>query len=91
MILGLGAQWEAPDLHEKSHKTRHILLSLDGATREWFGCRCLALLWLREEYGSFEKVSHGGRVLRNASAVTADRDPLQMGIEHLTVSFSDRS
>ena len=30
---GPGAQWEAPDLHEKLHKTRHILLSFDGARR----------------------------------------------------------
>ena len=29
-----GAQWEAPDLHEKLLKTRHILLSFDGARRE---------------------------------------------------------
>ena len=28
------------------------------------------ILWLRDEYGSFEKVSYGGRVLRNASAMT---------------------
>ena len=35
----------------------------------------------------FEKVSHGGRVLRNASAMTAEREALRMGIEHLTVLF----
>ena len=45
------------------------------------------ILWLRDEYGSFEKVSCGGRVLRNASATTAEREALRMGIEHLTVLF----
>ena len=44
-------------------------------------------LWLRDEYGSFEKVSYGGRVLRNASAMTAEREALRMCIEHLTVLF----
>ena len=33
----------------------------------------------------------GGRVLRNASAMIAEREALRMGIEHLTVLFSDRS
>ena len=42
------------------------------------------ILWLRDEYGSFEKVSYGGRVLRNASAMTAEREALRIGIEHLT-------
>ena len=45
------------------------------------------MLWLRDEYGSFEKVSYGGRVLRNVSAMTAEREALRMGIEHLTVLF----
>ena len=39
---GPGAQWEALDLHEKLHKTRHILLSFDGTRREErIGCGCL--------------------------------------------------
>ena len=42
------------------------------------------ILWLRGEYGIFEKVSYGGRVLRNASAMIAEREALRMGIEHLT-------
>ena len=44
------------------------------------------ILWLRDEYGTFEKVSCGGRVLRIASA-TIERQALRMGIEHLTVLF----
>ena len=45
------------------------------------------VLWLRDEYGSFEKASYGGRMLRNASVMTAEREALRMGIEHLTVLF----
>ena len=45
------------------------------------------ILWLRDEYGTFVKVSYGGRVLRNASAMIAEREALRMGIEHLTVLF----
>ena len=45
--------------------------------------------WLRDEYGSFEKVSYGGRVLKNASSMNAEHEALRMGIEQLTV-FSDR-
>ena len=84
---GPGAQWEAPDLHEKMHKSRHILVSFDG-DRKVSGLVAAAwILWLRDEHGSFEKVSYGGRVLRNASAMTAEREALRMGIEHLTVLF----
>ena len=32
--FGPGAQWMAPDLHEKMQKSRHIVLSFDGARRE---------------------------------------------------------
>ena len=31
---GPGAQWMAPDLHDKIQKSRHIVLSFDGARRE---------------------------------------------------------
>ena len=84
---GPGAQWEAPDLLDKMQKSRHIVLSFDG-TRRRSGLGAAAwILWLRDEYGSFEKVSYGGRVLRNASAMTAEREALRMGIEYLTVLF----
>ena len=82
-----GAKWEAPDLHVKMHKSRHILLSFDGARRRSGLGASAWILWLRDEYGSFEKVSYGGRVLRNASAMTAEREALRKGIEHLTVLF----
>ena len=75
---GPGAQWEAPDVHEKLHKTRYIVLSFVVTRRESGLGAAAWVLWLRDEYGSFENVSYGGRVLRNASA---------LGIEHLTVLF----
>ena len=84
---GPGGQWEAPDLHDKMQRSRHILLSFDGARRRSGHGAAAWILWLRDEYGSFEKVSYGGRVLRNASAMTAEREALRMGIEYLTVLF----
>ena len=84
---GPGAQWMAPDLHDKMKKSRHIVLSFDGARRESGLGAGAWILWLRYEYGTFEKVSYGGRVLRNVSAMIAEREALRMGIEHLTVFF----
>ena len=49
--------------------------------------RLLGFCGYRDEYGTFEKVSYGGRVLRNVSAMIAEREALRMGIEHLTVLF----
>ena len=77
----------APDLHDKMHKSRHILLPFDRARRESGLGAAAWILWLRDEYGTFEKVSHGGRVLRNASGMISEREALRMGIEHLTVLF----
>ena len=84
---GPGAQREALDLHDNMQKSRHILLSFDGARMESGLGAAAWILWLRDEYGSFEKVSYGGRVMRNASAMTAEREALRMGIEYLTVLF----
>ena len=74
-------------ISRKLHKTRHILLSFVGARRGSGLGAAAWKLWLRDEYGSFEKVSYGRRVLKNASAMTAEREVLRMGIEHLTVLF----
>ena len=84
---GPGAQWEAPDLHEKLQKSRHILMSFDGARRRSGLGAAAWILWMRDETGSFEKISYGRRVLRNASSMTAEREALRMGIDHLTVLF----
>ena len=87
---GPGAQWMAPDLHDKMQNSRHIVLSFDGARMESGLGAAAWILWLRDEYGSFEKVSYGGRVLRNASVMTAEREALRLGIEYLTVCFRHR-
>ena len=84
---GPGAQWMAPDLHDKIQKSRHVALSFDGARRECGLGAAAWILWLRNEYGIFEKVSYGGCVLKNASAMIAEREALRKGIEHLTVLF----
>ena len=84
---GPGAQWMAPDLHDKMQKSRRFVLSFDGARRENGLGAAAWILWLQDEFGIFEKVSNGGRVLRNASAMIAEREALRMGIEHLTVLF----
>ena len=47
-------------------------------------------LWLRDEYGIFEKVSYGGCVLKNASAMIAESEALRKGTEHLTVLFRQK-
>ena len=77
----------APDLHDKMQKSRHIVLSFDGARRVSGLGAAAWVLWLRDEYDTFEKVSCGGCVLRNASPMIAEREALRMGIEHLTVLF----
>ena len=82
-----GAHWETPDFHEELQKTRHTLMSFDGARRESGLGAAAWILLLRDEIGSFEKISCGGRVLRNISALTAEREALRMGIELLTVLF----
>ena len=71
----------------KCKKSRHIVLSFDAARKESGLGAAAWILWLRDEYGFFEKVSYVGRVLRNASALSAEREALRMGIEHLTVIF----
>ena len=89
---GPGAQWEAPDLHDKMQKkSRHIVLSFDGARRESGLGAAAWSLWLRDEYGIFEKVSYGGRVLRNASAMIAEREAPVNGHWTLDSFISDRS
>ena len=63
------------------------MLSYDGARRRSGLGAAAWILWLRNEYGTFEKASFGGRVLKNVSAMIAEREALRMGIEHWTVLF----
>ena len=75
---------------EKMQESRHMVLSSEGARRGSGLGAAAWILWLRDEYGIFEKVPYGGCVLKRASAMIAEREALRMGIEHWTV-FSDRS
>ena len=87
MILDVGRSGKAPDLHEKLQKSRHILMSFDGARRvSGLGAAAWIFL-LRHETGSFEKISYGGRVLTNISAMIAERQALRMGVARLAVLF----
>ena len=55
--FGPGAQWETPGLCDKLQKARHVLVFVDGARRSGLGAAAW-VLWVRDETGSFEKVSH---------------------------------
>ena len=70
---GPEAQWMAPDLQDKMQKSRHVVLSVDGARRRSGLGAAAWILWLRDEYGSFESLLWW-RVLRNPSAMTAERE-----------------
>ena len=61
-------------------KARHVVLSFDGARRGSGLGAAAWVLWVRDEAGSFEKVSRSGRVLRDSSAMVAEREALRMGI-----------
>ena len=69
----------------KCKKSRRIVLSFDGARRGSGLGAAAWILWLPNEYGFIEKVSYGGCVLKNASAMKAEREALRKGTEHLTV------
>ena len=83
---GPGAQWMAPDLHDKM-KNHVILCCLSMGPEGRVGLvRLLGFYGYGMNTVPLRK-SYGGRVLRNASAMIADREALRMGIEHLTVLF----
>ena len=83
---GPGAQWMA-DLHDKMQKSRHIVLSFDGARRESGLGAAAWILWLRMNTVLLKK----SPMVRNASAMIAESEALRLGIEHLTVLLSNRS
>ena len=49
--------------------------------------RLLWVLWIRNKNGEFERISHGGKVLMNTTAMTAEREALRMGVEYLATLF----
>ena len=77
MILDVERSGKSLISTKKIHKTRYILVSFDGTRRESGLGAASWILWFRDESGFFEKISYGGRVLRNASAMTAEREALR--------------
>ena len=53
-----------------------VVLSFDGARRRCGTFAAAWVLWVRDETGAFEKVGHGGRVLRDTTAIKAERQAL---------------
>ena len=41
----------------------------------------------RNMHGEFERISHGGKVLKDTTAMRAEREVLRMGVEHLMTLF----
>ena len=53
-----------------------VVLSFDGARRGCGTGAVACVLSVRDETGAFEKVGHGGRVLRDTTAIMAEREAL---------------
>ena len=84
---GHGAQWKRRDHQEKLGASKHIVLSFDGARRGTGLGAAAWILWVRNTNGEIEKISYGGKVLRDTSAMTAEREALSMGVGQLTALF----
>ena len=83
----LGAQWTRRDYMKKLKDVKHVILSFDGARRSSGNGAAAWFLWIRNKNGEFEKISHGGKVLMNTTAMTAEREALRVGVEHLMTLF----
>ena len=66
---------------------KHVVLSFDGARRGNGDGAAARILWIRNMNGEFERISHGGKVLKDTTAMTAEREALSMGVEHLMSLF----
>ena len=82
-----GAQRTRRDYMKKLKDAKHVILSFDGARRSNGNCAVAWVLWIRNKNGEFERISHGGKVLMNTTAMTAEREALRMGIEYLAALF----
>ena len=82
-----GAQWKRRDYSEKLKAAKHVVLSFDGARRGSGDGAAAWILWIRKMKGEFERISHGGKVLKDTTAMTAEREALRMGVEHLMTLF----
>ena len=78
-----GSQWKRRDYSEKLKAAIHVVLSFDGARRGSGDGAAAWIWWIRNMNGEFERISHGGKVLENTTAMTAEREALRLGVEHL--------
>ena len=67
-----GAQWKRRDYSGKLKAAKHVVLSFDGARRGNGDGAAAWILWIRNMNGEFERISHGGKVLRDTAAMTAE-------------------
>ena len=82
-----GAQWKRRSYREKLKAAKHVVLSFDGARRGSGDGAAAWILWIRNMKGEFERISHGGRVLKDTTAKNAEREALRSGVEHLMSLF----
>ena len=82
-----GAQWTRRDYMGKLKDAKHVILSFDEARRSNGDGAAAWILWIRNKNGEFERISHGGKVLMNTTAMTAEREALRMGVEYLATLF----
>ena len=68
---------------EKLKDAKYVILSLYGARRSNGDGAAAWILWIRNKNGEFERITHGGKVLMNTTAMTAEREALRMGVEYL--------
>ena len=66
---------------------RHVLVSFDRSRLgSGFGAEAW-IVWARNREGSFEKLSHGGKVLKDSTAMVAEREALRLGIQRQVECF----
>ena len=78
-----GAQWTRRDNMGKLKDAKHVILSFDWARRSNGDGAAAWILWIRNKYGEFERI----KVLRNTTAMTAEREALRMGVKYLATLF----
>ena len=84
---GHGAQLKRRDHQDKLRAAKHVVLSFDGARRGNGVGAAAWTVWIRNMNGEFERISPSGKVLKDATAMTAEREALRMGVEHLMTLF----
>ena len=62
-------------------------LNWDGARRGSGDGAAAWILWIRNMKGAFERISRGGKVLKDTTAMNAEREALRLGVEYLMSLF----